>query len=325
MFIGACLSLAGCANLKPSQGPVLNLTHVHPFGATRIAFAPDSRRVASGGFGGEVIVWQVPDGRRLARLDGHTAAVRGLAWPDGRHLLSAAEDGRVIVWDLATRRRLHAVQAPPVTTMAWDGRRRVVVTGHADGRVQLRRLRDLSLIHALKLSSRVLSVAVRPGTGEIAVSADDGTVRLLSKDLKPLRTLARPPRRALALRFSPDGRQLAAGAWFRVLVWDLGNGRLSVLKTEHTGAIISIDYTPDGRRLVSLGRHTDANIRLRRLAGNRLERRLAPHEYCGWQIRISPDGRWVGSVSEDESLRLYDLREPYRPKWRWKNQGGDGE
>lgn len=323
--IGGCLLLAACANLMPAQGPLLRLDHVHPFGATRLAFSPDSRRVASGGYQGEVMIWQVPGGKRLRRLKGHTAPVRGLVWVNAAHLISAAEDGRIVLWDTRTGKRLRSVKTTPVTATARNAKAGVFVTGHANGEVQVRSARDLSVRYRVVMSSRVLSVAVRPGSGEIAVSLDNGSVSLFSPRLTRARSLRKPPRNALELRFSPDGRQLAAGAWFKLLLWDMKTGKLSVRDTEHTGAIISIDYSPDGKRIVSLGRHTDANIRLRNLKSRKLERRLAPHEYCGWQIRFSPNGRYVGSVSEDESLRLYDLSKPYKPRWNWSNQRAEYE
>ncbi len=44
------LLMTGCANLVPSQPPARDITQVHDFGVTRIAFDPSGRRVASGGF-----------------------------------------------------------------------------------------------------------------------------------------------------------------------------------------------------------------------------------------------------------------------------------
>lgn len=46
-----------------------------------VAFSPDSSRLASGGMGsGDVSVWDVATGERLATMEGHTEYVRSLAW-----------------------------------------------------------------------------------------------------------------------------------------------------------------------------------------------------------------------------------------------------
>ena len=94
----------------------------------------------------------------------------------------------------------------------------------------------------------------------------------------------------------------------------MATGRLRVQQTEHWGAVTSIDYHPDGQRLISLGRHTDANLRLVTADAGKVLRRLQGHRLCGAAVRISPDGRYVASGSDDESIRFYDLSKPYRPQ-----------
>jgi len=80
--------LSGCAGFSVSQGPLLKLEEVHPFGATSLAFSPSGDRLASGGLLGEVMIWSVPSGRRLAVLKAHHRPVRDLLWIDRNHPVS---------------------------------------------------------------------------------------------------------------------------------------------------------------------------------------------------------------------------------------------
>lgn len=64
-----------------------------------VAFSADGRYLASGGTGGEVRVWNVEDGKQVAKLDGHTGRILDLAFsPDGSALWTASADRTLRRW-----------------------------------------------------------------------------------------------------------------------------------------------------------------------------------------------------------------------------------
>src|SRR5207244_2509983 len=75
-----------------------------------VAFSPDGKRIASGGFHNTVRVWDADTGKELLTLQEHPDTVVSVAWsPDGKHIVSSCQDpsrrptgGNVIVWDAAT-------------------------------------------------------------------------------------------------------------------------------------------------------------------------------------------------------------------------------
>jgi WD40 repeat protein len=68
-----------------------------------LAFAPNGRILAGGGWRGCIYLWDTAAGREIGRLIAHQRRVTGVAFsPTGRIMASASDDGTVLVWDLST-------------------------------------------------------------------------------------------------------------------------------------------------------------------------------------------------------------------------------
>jgi WD40 repeat protein len=68
-----------------------------------VAFSPDGRTLASGGWDGTVRLWSVPVAQEVLTLAGHKGKVTALAFaPDGTALVSGGETpagaGEVLLW-----------------------------------------------------------------------------------------------------------------------------------------------------------------------------------------------------------------------------------
>lgn len=78
------------------------------------AFSEDGRRLLSGGWGGQVKLWDVPTGREIRTLVGHRTNVDALVFsPDGQRAASSGLDKTLRFWDLSEGRCL--------ATLPWDG------------------------------------------------------------------------------------------------------------------------------------------------------------------------------------------------------------
>ena len=294
---------------------MLRLDDIHPLGATDVEFNHSGNMIATGGYLGEIYIWKIPEGKKLYTLKQHEHSVTGLIWVDDNTLLSASEDGQITLWDVTRHRILHTVTRAQVNSIVLLHDKNLIVSGHQDGRVYQWRYPDLKELASNQLGAAVRSIASNPKKHQLAIATEGSKLGIYSLKMKRLKSLPTAGKAIQELRYSPDGQQLAAGTWFDLLFWDLQSGKLSIRKTEHIGAIISLDYSPDGQHVVTLGRHTDANIRIRRVNADSFERRLRAHNLCGFHVRYGPNGKYVASASEDASVRLYDVSKPYNPTW----------
>jgi WD40 repeat protein len=157
-----------------------------------LAFSPDGRRLASGGFDGTLALWDVNSRRLLwPAARAHRMAVQTLAFsPDGKILASAAAspadfDGSVRLWDAQSGREL-----PPA------------LTGHS-GPVRALVFSPDGKMLACAAGERIVfwDIERRQSLGQ-AVAYSDGFVT--------------------SLAFSPDGRWLGSGGYDdSAIVWDL--------------------------------------------------------------------------------------------------------
>ena len=105
-----------------------------------LAFSPDGRTLASGGFDDTVRLWDVSSGQERATLYGHTDQVGAVAFaPDGQLLASGSHDGTVRLWDPTTGQELATLHGHrgTVTCVAFAPDGRSIASGGHDRTVRL--------------------------------------------------------------------------------------------------------------------------------------------------------------------------------------------
>ena len=114
------------------------------------------------------------------------------------------------------------------------------------------------------------------------------------------------------LAFSLDGRTLASVGGGEVKLWDITTGKRLRSFGEHWHSVVSIAFTPDGKRIVSTdGGDLDSQdipgvIRVWDAATGEKLAELKGHTKCIFSIAMSPDGRTLVSAGSDD-VRFWDL------------------
>lgn len=300
--------LLSCRAWEPALYPSVRVEDAHEASSKRVAFSRDNTYLASAGYNGNIKIWSVPELRHRLTFSEHRDTPYGIAWIDDTILISGDDDGRMFRWNTGNGKILHRRTAPAGFTalLFLPGQNRIV-SGHRDGIVRSYDADNLNPLGEYNAGAKILSVAAAHHQDMIAVSCNNRRLILLNKHLQGARYFDSPPGNAAEIAFSPDDRQLAGGGWYKLFFWETSSGRVKVVKSDHWGIAYSIDYTPDGRYLATIGRMTDSEIYLVDPRTGAFQHHLKRHELCGAALRISFDGKYLASGSDDASIRLYDL------------------
>ena len=306
LLAGIALLISACASGPVAEPPAVIHENAHSGGSV-VAFSQSGDLLASGGWEGTVRLWRLPSGDQVSHWRDHADSVNGIAFLGGdRQLVTAGYEGVLVKRDMVGNVLLRVTSPAPVTHMVADPGRDRVLTGHSDGAVRLWRLGDFSLLQERPLHrGDVKAVAIDLRSRRYASCGADGGVFVWEEGGEAV-SLDAPPADPWTLAFSPDGNWLSGGSWFRLFRWNLRDGTLTTLPTQHHGIIKSVEYV-SGDVLATISRQTDSSVYfLDPVSGDTL-RRFQRHELCGGDISVSPDGRYLATTSDDASVRIWVL------------------
>jgi WD40 repeat protein len=234
-----------------------------------LAFVPSGKMLVTAGALKSVHLWNCDDGKEIARLDSHTAAVKALC---------LSSDGEIMA------------------------------TGDALGKVHLWELRSRSPVHKLAAHDDEVTALVLTPESELLISAgSDRRIHVwdLGDEYKKLRSLDGGCC-VLALALSADGKHLySAGDDGLIRRWLLPAGRLSATYEGQQASIVSLQLSRDGSTLISGAQ--DGSIRIWSAANGTVLRTIQGDPSDSDALALAPDGKSVAVAGLNQTIRRYDV------------------
>ena len=295
--------MSGCNFCLPAAAPMR-----HGAAVNTLSLSRDGRRLITAADDGKARLWDLKNGRVLTTLTHPMKVTQASFVADERFVLTTSQDGTSRLWDsndativfefpkapdarmpllLSRDRSRVALLDTDVSVQVWDVATRQQLGG------------------SLRLSSNITWAAFSPDLLMIAIGSEDGAfgvwrVETSQPIIAPLKMAAI----ATKVEFSPDGNILATTWGGGITFWDAR--RWAKLKEfqAHDSQVLWIEFSPDGRRLVSAA--FNRPLKIWDVASGQMLGQPIEAERPFAYFKLSPDGTRLATRSQNGVARVWD-------------------
>ena len=290
----------------------------HTSYVTSVAFSPDGKTLVSASGDKTIRLWDATTGTEVRTFTGHIDGVNSVVFsPDGKTIASASRDKTIRLWNAATGKpvRTFMGHVDSIGSVAFSPDGKTLASGSVDKTIRLwdvvsgRELRVLT-----GYTNDVYPLALFPDGKTLASASGDDRIQLLDATSgKVLQSLTGRTNQAGLVAVSPDGKTLASESVnVGMRLRDASTGtEISSLSSNkdfdiHIGSLETVAFSPDGKTLAT-GSIQDTTIRLWDVITGKDCGSFTGHTWWVRSISFSPNGKLLGSGSDDCTVRMWDV------------------
>ncbi len=254
-----------CAAAIGQDNPIHSFKSQNGF-IQSLAVSPDGKLLLSGSEDKSIVLWSLTEQKEITTLNRHHYNVYALCFtPDGNYFASGG-DKNIIIWDKEGRYiKKLAGHKTSVWSIDFSPSGDTLISGSFDHRFMLWDIYE----------------------GEI-IKEFEGFEESM-----------------LATAYSPKGNYIAAANDRQIFIYETDSFKLHKTINAHASNIYDIQFTPDGKKLVSASR--DKTIKIWDVATGNIEDLLSRHERSVMSIDISDNGKMIVSGAFDATTIIWDL------------------
>jgi WD40 repeat protein len=247
--------------------------------------------------------------RKIDTFSGHRDSVYTIiSDATGHGFYSAGADGFVIQWNLENPDlgKLVARAGVSVYALCYDKDQNSLWIGQNFEGVQILNTVSGNIENTAKITNAAI-FDIQIWNGKALIALGDGVIVVMDiatfsvqKHIK----IADKSIRSIAV--NPLTSEFAAGdSNHRIHIFGLDDFQLKRSIQSHINSVFSVQYSPDGRFLFTMGR--DAHVKVWDVMQNYdLIKSIPAHMYAVNHLSFSPDGKYFATCSMDKSIKLWE-------------------